>query len=237
MATNPQLTTFSDHESLAAAVVDQVEKTLTIALEKRERASLAVSGGSSPRLAHGLLAQRPLAWDRIDVTLVDERWVAPDANGSNEAFAKETLLTGKAADARFIGLWSDAENLQAGADAAARALGTIAMPFDAVLLGLGSDGHTASWFPHAEGLTEALADDAPTVAAVQAMQSEVTGTLTERLTLTLPVVASARMVGLLMTGAAKRAVFEKALQEGDIEDLPVRAILHKRPDIWVGWAP
>ena len=237
MAHSPQLTVFSDRDALAHALADRVEAALRLALVEKERASLAVSGGSSPRVVHELLAERSLDWGRVDVLLVDERWVPPDQEGSNESFVKETLIQGKAKAANFIGFWSNAEDLYQGADAATQAVSRIDLPIDAVVLGIGPDGHTASWFPHAEGLSAALSDSAPAVAAVKAKPSDVTGALTERLTLSLPMVANAGLVALLMNGDAKRAVFEEALLDGDVEDLPVRAVLRKRPDIFVGWAP
>ncbi|MEO1043276.1 MAG: 6-phosphogluconolactonase [Pseudomonadota bacterium] len=237
MERNPHVTVFADGDALAAALADRVATALSAALETKERVSLAVSGGSSPLQVHGLLAERPLAWDRVDVVLVDERWVAPDHEGSNEAFVRETLLHDCAQDAQLTGLWSETGNLPAGATIASRAMAYVSQPLDVVLLGMGPDGHTASWFPSAEGLTAALADDASPVVAIRAQASDVTGALTERLTLSLPMVAEATSISLLMRGETKRAVFEQALSDGDVEDLPVRAILRKRPDMWVGWAP
>ena len=119
----------------------------------------------------------------------------------------------------------------------AATLGARAEPFDAVVLGLGSDGHTASWFPHAQGLGQALSEKAGPVAAIRAAPSDVTGAHLDRLTLTLTALKNARLILMLISGQEKRAAFEAACGPGPVEDMPARAILKARPDMWVCWWP
>src|SRR5690606_21759857 len=108
--------------------------------------------------------------------------------------------------------------------------------FDVVILGLGPDGHTASWFPHAEGLSRALSEKRHVV-AIRTPDTPVAAGFRDRMTLTLQAVADARRILLLMSGADKREAYEKACGAGPVEEMPARAILRARPDIWACWAP
>lgn len=236
MNAEAELVSFASRGAMAARLADMIEAQLARALGEKARATLAVSGGSTPADLYRALAFRPLDWSRIAAPLVDERWAPPGAEGSNESFVKETLQQGKAASAEVVGLWSDAASAAAGAATAAGRVEKLGWPLDAVVLGMGADGHTASWFPHAEGLNDALSQESAVV-HVKAQQSGVTGRHLDRLTLTLGAVAAARFVCLLITGAEKRETFEKACAPGPVADMPVRAILRARPDMWVCWAP
>lgn len=236
METKPELISFASPTAMAERMADVIEAGLGQALGSNERATFAVSGGSTPAALYKALARRKLDWSRVDASLVDERWVPPGTDGSNETFVRETLQQGEAARAEVIGLWSDAKTPEAGAKVAAERVEKFGGPLDIVVLGMGTDGHTASWFPHAQGLDEALSEKSAIV-HVKAQQSDVTKAHLDRLTLTLGAIARARFVCLLITGEAKRDVFEKALTSGPVEDMPVRAILRARPDLWVCWAP
>jgi 6-phosphogluconolactonase len=101
---------------------------------------------------------------------------------------------------------------------------------------MGPDGHTASWFPYADGLGDALHSEKP-LCAVDAQQSNVTGKHVRRMTLTLDAVKSARFIALMIAGEEKRNAYIKALEDGPVEAMPVRAILKARPDLWTVWAP
>lgn len=237
MGSEPALIEFASPDQMAARLADLMQAAIERAIAAQGLSTIALSGGSTPSLLYLALASRKIDWPNVTVTLVDERFVPPSSAGSNEALLRSTFLQGNAGRARFVGLWNDASSLgEAAAEANARARGLV-RPFDVVVLGMGRDGHVASWFPRAEGLNLALSPGAPLVAPVRAKKSDVTGDFLERLSLSLRAVADARLVILLMTGAEKRKAFETFASGGPVEDAPVRAILHARPDIWACWAP
>ena len=236
MGSDPSLIEFATRRVCAERLADLIESQIGRAIAERGGAVIAVSGGATPEALYKELSTRALDWSKTSIVLVDERWVAPGEPGSNESFVKGALTINRAAIARLIGLWSPAPTPGVGlSEALGRVRGIEA--FDAVVLGMGGDGHTASWFPHCEGLGGALARSGPPIAAVRAKNSGVAGAFPDRMTLTLGAVASARSVCLLLAGADKRETFDRARGEGPVEEMPVRAIMRARPDMWVCWAP
>jgi 6-phosphogluconolactonase len=224
---------YSTPQDLAEAQADDVAAALRSAIEQRGGATLAVSGGATPIRFFRALSTRELDWSRVAVTLVDERFVPSSSERSNERLARENLLRGPAAAAHFIALYSEAEAAEVAAQRADLRLLEILFPIDVVVLGMGLDGHTASFFPDAEKLSELLDPLARQV--VFAVHAESAGE--PRLTLALPRLASARMLVLHIEGARKRAVLEQALAEPP-PGPPVRRVLdaaQTRPIIY--WAP
>ena len=228
MASRPELIEFASREAMAARIADLIEARLD------SGGALAVSGGSTPKTLYEGLASRKLPWSEIDVVLVDERWVNASHPRSNEAFVRKAFA--RANGAPITGLYNNANGPSDGVVDIATDLERIRIPFDAVILGMGDDGHTASWFPHAAGLETALSSNGM-VCAVRAKRSDITGEEVDRMTLTLAAIKDAKVIVLLLAGTSKRATFEEALRDGPVEDMPVRAILRARPDLWVCWAP
>ena len=217
---------FDDGEQAAKALANAVESRLREGLARNGRASLVVSGGSTPKRLYEILSAKSLDWSRVTVVLADERWIDPGLKGSNETFLRDTLLQNEAAAAEFIGLKTPHATPAEAVDAVDAAVSTAHQPFDAVVLGMGGDGHTLSWFPEADGLDAAIAEDGRRVAAVTAHQSEVTGPFTQRMTLTLKALKGAHFTALLISGDAKRKVWAEAAGPGRMEKLPVRAVLN-----------
>lgn len=230
------LTIFPGRDEMVARLADHVAGQLSLALAKKGRAVFAVSGGSSPAPLYEALAQRDLGWESVTVILVDDRWVAPGADGSNDDFIRRTLLTGKAAAARFLPLKTDHETPGDGLEEMNAAYVGPAADIDVAIMGMGPDGHTASWFPHAQGLEMAL-DTARPVAAVKAVKSEVTGRFLHRATLSLAAIREAECSILLISGEAKKAAFDLAEGDGPVADYPVRALIRDCPNNWSCWAP
>lgn len=211
-------------EAMTAELAGRMAAVLEAAIRARGSALLAVSGGSTPAPLYRALSQLDIDWARVTVLLVDERWVEPVEAGSNEGFVRETLLTGKAADARFIGLKTPDPS---PFDAVSGLAGQVqdAGRIDLAVLGMGNDGHTASWFPHARGLEAALSAEGPPVAAIEARPSAVTGDHLLRMTLTRAALKQARYLLLMIRGEDKLAALEAARAPGPVEDMPVRALL------------
>jgi 6-phosphogluconolactonase len=237
MGSEAALIAFPSAAAMAARVGDLVQSGLERAIAAQGLATIALSGGSTPSLLYQELAARKIDWPNVAATLVDERFVPPTAKGSNEAFIRDVFLRGNASQARFVGLWNDAPTLALAAAEANAQVRNLVRPFDVVILGMGLDGHTASWFPKADGLASALSDGAPLVIPVRAAKSEATGDYLDRLTLSLRPVAEAHLVILLLAGGEKRKAFETFAGDGAVEDAPVRAVLRARPDLWACWAP
>ena len=210
-----------------AAIVD----ALHARLRERPRAKLLLSGGGTPGPVYAALAGADLDWMRIDVCLVDDRWVPADDPGSNARLLRETLLRGDAAIAfhPLVDIAAGLEaSVQAASDAAAR------QPADVVVLGMGDDGHTASLFPGMRDLDAALRARAAYI-AVDASGCPVAGRLTTRISLTPAGLAPAHTRLLLLRGADKRAVFERAAAGDDPAAMPIRIALAPDAPLQVHW--
>ncbi|MCF6186212.1 MAG: 6-phosphogluconolactonase [Desulfobulbaceae bacterium] len=93
---------FSNRSTLAKSLADRIGELLTSGIRKNGRASLAVSGGSTPVELFERLSELDIPWAKVVITLVDERWVEPEAEDSNEHLVRTHLLKNKATAATFI---------------------------------------------------------------------------------------------------------------------------------------
>jgi 6-phosphogluconolactonase len=221
-----------DPATLTAALTQHVARRLKEDLAQQEQAVLVVSGGKSPVPFFQSLSAQPLAWDRVTVTLADERWVPSDHEDSNEALVRKHLLKGRAATAQMLPLWTGDATPEAAAPGVSQALEVLPHPFSQVILGMGEDGHIASLFPGAAQLPEGLSTSASALAVHPAHAPHA------RLSLSLGALLASRDLVLMISGEAKRRVLERALEEGPVEELPVRAILRQTAvPVSVFWAP
>lgn len=228
------LYTFDDRKSLAEAMADRVVQSLSEAIGARDQATMAVSGGSTPKLFFQTLSQRSLDWSKVTITLVDERFVPVESPRSNHRLVNENLLQNKAAAARFVPLYQPVASVEAAAEMASVATAELGPPFDVVILGMGEDGHTASFFPHGTTLQTAL--DPTTPRRVMPMEAPDAGE--PRLTFTFSALQDAWLLILHIEGDNKKQVLDRA-QQGDAEmEMPIRAILNRtRSPLNIYWAP
>lgn len=225
---------FTDGAELAEALADRVAGALAMAITAHGTATLAVSGGTTPKAFFAALSKRTIDWEKVTVTLVDERMVPPAHERSNHRLASLFLLQNRAAEAGFVPLYHANGDAGAVAQAASKAIDALALPFDVVVLGMGTDGHTASFFPGGTTLDE-VTDPA---CARSVMAIEAPGAGEPRLTLTLPRLVEAGLVVLHIEGEQKKAVLAKALSAGPEAEMPVRSVLrHARTPVEIYWAP
>jgi len=207
----------------ADAAAYGIAQRLRQGLATRGRASLVVTGGRSPGPVFDRLHAAELDWARVVVTLSDERCVDPADPASNAGAVRRRLLAGAAAKAHFLPMWPlpDPPALQA------------LVPFDAVMLGMGEDGHVASLLPGDPGLAGLMAPDAPDLAAP--VPAGLGNPPLARVTLTLSALLASRAIFLLIAGEAKREVAARATAG---EPLPVRALLDQsRVPVRILWSP
>ena len=212
---------FPTAAALADAAAAQITAILQEALANRGRASLVATGGRSPGPVCDRLAEAPLAWDKVTVTLSDERCVPSDHADSNAALVRRHLFQGPAAAATFLPLWPSPDV------AALAAL----QPFDVVMLGMGEDGHIASLIPGDPGLEDALT----TTDLTRLVPAGLGKPPVARITLTLSALLSARAIFLLISGQTKREVLARAVAGGN---LPVARLLSKaKVPVRILWSP
>jgi len=225
---------FGTKEDLALALAEAIVGHLNDGIEARGQAVLAVSGGSTPaRFFQVLGRSRQLDWSRVTVTLVDERWVPETSSRSNAGLVNEKLLQGPAATAHFVPLWSGGDEPTEAAIARTNmAINALPTPFDAVILGMGNDGHTASFFPGGDSLAAALTGEGPAIAI------RAPGAGEPRVTLVLRRLLDAAGLYLHIEGEEKLATLERASEDGPVEDMPIRAVLRQtQTPLNIFWSP
>lgn len=225
---------FADKQALALALAEAVGDKLMADIKAVDGASLAVSGGSTPKLFFAALAKRSeIDWSRVTITLIDERWVDASSDRSNARLVAENLMQGSAAKAQFVPLYSGGdEPTQQRVAQSNAALRDLLLPFSAVILGMGGDGHTASFFPGGDTLGAALNDPGPALAI------RAPGAGEPRITLTLPFLLNTTSLYLHIEGSEKLETLEQALSGEDINQMPVRAVLGQTDKpVNIFWCP
>lgn len=195
---------YPDRDMLMLRLAQRVASELGETLRAEGRATLSIPGGTTPGPIFDVLSGVDLDWDRVSVVLNDERWVPEDHARSNTALVRKRLLTGRAAGATLIPLRTDARTPEDALDALSDGLRPH-LPISVLVLGMGADMHTASLFPGADRLADALA---PTAPPLMALRAEAAGE--PRITLTAPVLRGALRIHVLITGDEKRSAIERA---------------------------
>jgi 6-phosphogluconolactonase len=194
-------------------------------LRRDGKATLSVPGGTTPGPIFDTLSGVDLDWANVAVVLNDERWVPEDSDRSNTRLVRERLIRGRAAQARLIPLYAPAETPEEMLPALEDGLRPH-LPISVLLLGMGNDMHTASLFPGADRLGEALSADAPLILPMRADAA-----VEPRVTLTAPTLRGAFNIHLLITGPEKRAALDRAMAL-TLEEAPVRAVLDTATVHW-----
>ncbi len=224
---------FDSPAALAQALANSVADSLRDALSQRGHASLVVSGGRTPTALFHALSAQSLDWAQVSVIPADERWVDENDSQSNARMIRQELLRDRAAPAQLHSLKQAAATPEDGMDACNRMLSQIALPLDVVILGMGLDGHTASLFPDAPELPQALASPASCHALRPASQP------TARISLTPAVLNTANRQVLHIEGDEKRIVLEAAMAQPQPLLYPIAMALTGKPStpLEVYWSP
>lgn len=217
---------YPDADLMYLSLADKIASQLGEFLRRDGHASLCVPGGTTPGPVFDTLSGVDLDWANVSIFLNDERWVPEDSPRSNTRLVRERLLRGHAAAAQFIPLYAATARPEDALDALSDGIRPH-LPISVLLLGMGADMHTASLFPGADRLDEAMAAGAPPLMALRADPAG-----EPRITLTLPALKTAFRTHIVIRGADKRAALERAQTLPPLQ-APVRALLD---DATIHWA-
>ncbi len=224
---------FESRDQAAKAAADIIRKAVERRLAATDEATVVLSGGTSPLGVFAELTAMDMPWDRLHVTLSDERWVSADHEDSNERMLYDSLLgQGNAREATFLPLFEADTDVAARSESLSQQIRLLPFPFACALLGMGEDGHFASLFPDADNLAAGLDTDNPDlVIPVQTAASP-----HPRVSLTLSALSRSDVIVLLIFGDKKLEVLNAAIE--DPERYPVGTLLRqKRAPVHVLWAP
>ena len=220
---------FSERDSQTEALANYVSQKLSAAVESKGTATLAVSGGRTPKALFNTLSDTDLPWSSIVITLIDDRWVPEDHKDSNEGMVKRELLINKAKEATFIGLYSDTDSAASSAKEANEKLKVASFPIDVAILGMGNDGHTASLFPCSAELQNGLTSEDLCVSSIPTTAPH------QRVTMTLNTIMNAKERILHLCGDDKLDTLNLVLENlEDINTMPVRALF--KNSLHIFWA-
>lgn len=219
-------------EQLNTAFVRKISKLLRDGIEENGRASMVVSGGRTPAALFEALSKVSLAWENVDISLADERWVDNTDDASNEKMLRNKLLVNNAALANFVPLKTHHADANEAVEICNENLKKMHTPFDVLILGMGEDGHTASLFPCSEQITQGL--------DLESEQSYIavhpTTAANQRMSLTLPALIQGKQIYLHLTGEGKKQVLDEALSGDDELAMPIRAVINNAA-VELMWAP
>ena len=205
-------------KELAKTVADE----LSSAISKKGKATLAVPGGTTPDLFLMELSLIDITWSQVTVILTDERWVSVDSDRSNFALLSRSLGQNKAESANFLPYFRDAITPEDAIDELEQTL-LPHLPVDVSVVGMGADMHTASLFPHADGLEHAISLEAKrSLAVIRPKDSDEI-----RITLTAPVFTATTNHHVLIKGENKLKALEQAKSLITLKEAPIRLILEQ----------
>ncbi|MDP3267601.1 MAG: 6-phosphogluconolactonase [Legionella sp.] len=223
---------FSDPQLLNLDLAEQIKKILCDAINQREQAYLVVSGGKTPVELFKILARMVLPWDKVTIILADERCVATIDAASNERLVRDYLMQDQAKHAHFISLFEEQLNPVLLIYQAQEKIASLPT-FDAVILGMGEDGHTASLFPCSEEIDSALDDNAPPVLLVNPRTAPY-----QRISLSKKRLLDSHTIFLHVIGQKKRTVLNQAMAERNPLLMPISAFLNNQNvNVQVMYAP
>ena len=205
-------------DQLATLVADQLARAIGL----YDKAALVVAGGSTPKLFLNHLSKSKIDWAKVCVIPSDERWVDSSHPRSNDHFIRENLLINNATSAKVISLYVDGKLPEAALTELELRLKNAVTNADVCVLGMGEDAHIASLFPGADNLKAAL--DLETQKTVMPITAP--GADEPRITLTLAMLLRSKNIHLLISGKNKLATLNKATVTGEVEQMPVSAILN-----------
>jgi 6-phosphogluconolactonase len=227
-----QLNEFESRESLDQQLADNIATILSAAIKANGKASIAVSGGSTPKGLFSLLSQKDIAWEDVTVTLADERWVPLSSDASNTRLVHENLLVNNAAKAHFFHIKQGDELTVEVLSDLILAADSHFLPFDALILGMGEDGHTASLFPCSEQIDACLAKSTASLLKVNPTSAPHT-----RISFSFNSLIKSKNIFLHICGDNKKPVLEKALANDNAKEMPIRAFLqHPSVNTNIYWA-
>jgi 6-phosphogluconolactonase len=200
---------------------------LTVYLEKviqeKNHCTLALAGGNTPKPLYKALSEARFPWEKISITLTDERWVAVDHEDSNENMIKHILLNQGSSEPFFIPLKNDASTVEAGAVEADAILTEKLPQLDIVILGMGDDGHFASIFPQVSNLNALLSSNTINKCLAVSPSGK-----QDRISLTYSYLINSKIIFLLISGEQKNKIIDGALN-GSVayEKYPIYTLLNQ----------
>lgn len=224
-----ELIIHNDESALAHAFAECVAQRLRTTLRAHSRATLALSGGRSPVLFMQHLSRFDMDWHAVTVTLVDERWVPSTHVESNENLVRTHLLQNYAASATLVGLYAASDSAESGQATVEQRLQGLPSRLSVVVLGVGEDGHTASWFLHAPQYETCWTTEKRCLAVSPTTAAH------ERLTLSAHYVLQAEKIFIYAPGPRKMALLASVLQGGELSVTPIARLLeisHPRRQWW-----
>ena len=221
---------FETRLEASEAAAKRIAELLRHRLDNQAKASIVVSGGTTPGQCLAALAKTPLDWQRVQIALSDERWVPADHEDSNEKLVRETLLVDEAATAQVLPVHAAGVSPEERCEALQNPLPTL--PFSCSLIGMGTDGHFASLFPDAEQLELGMDVESGRLYIPVTTQASPH----PRVSMTLAGISRSDEIALLFFGEEKLDVYKKAVESAN--GLPVSRLLRqKRAPVRLFWAP
>ena len=212
-----------NRSELDQMLCDSIVTALVSDLNMFGKASLLVSGGSTPKNLFQLLSNAPLNWKNISISLVDDRFLADNHKDQNGSMVKDLLIQNKATEANFIPLVQDINNIENNTLLITEKFKDIQQPFSALVLGMGGDGHTASLFPDCDELNEGMDLNNKNTF----IQTNPKSAPYQRISLTRSAILNSKSLFLHFYGEEKQLVFEKAKNNKTYLPFPIQGFIHQ----------
>ena len=205
-------------DALSLSIIDKLKE----AILKNGKASLLVSGGSTPKPLFEKLSSFDIPWEKVKIALCDERWLSSTHIDSNEKLVKDSLLVNFAKNAEFVSMYQENINIKDAQNTCSDIYKKELFPFDVLILGMGNDGHTSSLFPHNIKLKEALETFDRLCICMTPSDAPY-----ERMSLTRAAILSANNIYLHFEGEEKQKIYKKVVEGIDSHEMPIASILNQ----------